>query len=85
MFDPDFDPLADLEKIKTEILMLRSNDVQLATAYNTQNEQLLTAMRQLEQISKIQNMLIQEIQVTKNRLDAWINLQRIENATNNKN
>lgn len=85
MFDPDFDPLADLEKIKAEILMLRSNDVQLATAYNTQNEQLLTAMRQLEQISKIQNMLIQEIQVTKNRLDAWINLQRIENASNNKN
>ena len=85
MFDPSFDPLADLEKIKAEILMLRSNDVQLANAYNTQNEQLLTAMRQIEQIAKIQNQLIQEIQVTKNRLDAWINLQRIENANNNKN
>ena len=85
MFDPDFDPLAELEKIKTDLFVLRNNDVQLASAYNTQNEQLLTAMRQVEQLAKIQNMLIQEIQVTKNRLDAWINLQRIENASNNKN
>jgi hypothetical protein len=79
MFDPSFDPFEELEALKNEMLVLKSNQYQLASAYNQQNEQILQTVQQLQQISHIQTRLIQDYGLLKRRVDAWIQLSQKQN------
>lgn len=61
MFDPSFDPLAELQRIQQDSVQLRNNQMQLAKAFNEQGQTI-------QELVKVINNMHQEIIILNDRL-----------------
>lgn len=53
----NYDPLEELERIKAEVMMLRSNDTQIALAHNNTLQQVNQLAQQLRTVAEIQSQI----------------------------
>ena len=57
MFEHNYDPYEEMERIKAEIMMLRNNDTQIALAHNNTLEQVNQLAQQLRTVAQIQTQI----------------------------
>lgn len=70
MFDPSYDPMAQLEQLQTQIAVLNSDKVQLATAINHQAHALGLLNKQVAALVEANNQQDQKIKLLQNQLQS---------------
>jgi DNA-binding protein H-NS len=53
----NYDPYEEIERIKAEVMMLRSNDTQIALAHNNTLQQVNQLAQQLRTVAEIQSQI----------------------------
>lgn len=79
MFDPNFDPLAELEKIREQNQLIISNHQQIARAFNEHATLLKQITQHLEEIGARLNIQDKELTDLHNRVRLLETVRQYEN------
>lgn len=68
MFDPQFDPLADLQMMKLEIQQLKNNEIQIAQAINQQSELIKKITLEITHLTNLLQSIEMRIRLLEDRV-----------------